>query len=143
MTGLRFTTTTKALLDAAEESARSLGHEWVGTDHLLLAMAISQETAGTRLAGTALTPEAVLEKIIGIRGQGEPTTGKLPYTRRLCAATLVANKLSIRHDHGHITPEHYLYALLTAKNCHTAGILADLGVDTATLSRAVAQGLNS
>lgn len=143
MLSRRYTSQTNAVLDVAEESARSLGHQWVGTEHLLLAMAINQEASGSHLAGTAVTPEAILEKVMAIRGHDEPITGKIPFTQRLCTIMLTASKLSLRHGHEHVTPEHLLYALLTTKHGHTSRILADLGIDTAVLSRTVLEGLIS
>lgn len=141
MLSRRYTTQTNAVIDVARESARSLGHEWVGTEHLLLALAINQEASGSHLAGTAATPEVILAKIMEIRGQGDPITGPVTFTQRLCIIMLTANKVCLRHGHDHVTPEHLLYALLTTKHGHTSRILADLGIDTAVLSRTVLEGL--
>ena len=100
------------VLGRAVDEARSLGHRYLGTEHLLLALASDGGLAGTTLARLALSPEAVMEQIHRIVGPGHSTgsatLGITPRTKRVLEA---ARREARRVGHRCPDTEHVLLAV--------------------------------
>jgi hypothetical protein len=66
----RFTGDARGVLTAAREGALSLGHDWIGCEHLLLALAATGGEVGTVLRGQGVTPERVRLEAVRLAGAG-------------------------------------------------------------------------
>jgi ATP-dependent Clp protease ATP-binding subunit ClpA len=116
----RFTRTARAVTAAARAEAHALGHDHVGTEHLILGLLTVEGIAADVLASLGIGPEAVRER--AGRGPGSPSE-KLPFapgTKKLLEQAL-REALSLKHDY--IGTEHLLLALADAD------VLRELGVD--------------
>jgi ATP-dependent Clp protease ATP-binding subunit ClpA len=73
----RFTGSARQILVRAQQHARRLGHNYLGCEHLLLALAESDEPAGAALRDQGVTPERVEEQILRMigRGSADPLQG--------------------------------------------------------------------
>ena len=93
----------------AQAEARRLGHEQIGTVHLLLAVA----SIAPQLVGAEI--EAVRASVVALEGNGpSPTTGVMPFTAEAKAALDGANAEALKRGHTIIEPAHLLLALLDA-----------------------------
>jgi hypothetical protein len=118
-----------AVVTQAVEHARSFGHRYLGTEHLLLALAADDGLAGATLARLGVGPEGVAEQIVAIIGPGHSagsaTLGITPRTKRVLEA---ARKEARRLGHRCADTEHVLLAV-----CESGGvaeqILSKLGTD--------------
>ncbi len=123
----RFTERAKRALAAAEESARGLGHDYVGTEHILLGLMQDPGIILEKiLQGIAL--EQVLGYIVRMVGKGEAEAlrGYTPRSKKILeAAILEARSLG----HNYVGTEHLWLALMREREGVAARVLADLGVD--------------
>ncbi|MGW5237353.1 Clp protease N-terminal domain-containing protein [Monashia sp. NPDC004114] len=74
----RFTDTARGIVVRAQDDARRLGHDFIGSEHLLLAVAATDEPAGAVLRGSGITPERVEAEILRTVGRGpaaDPLSG--------------------------------------------------------------------
>lgn len=137
----RFTHGAKAAVVLAQESARMLNHNYIGTEHLLMAIAHPKSgEAGTVLADHGITGDAVQASITGIVGLGQSAhEGHLRMTPRARAAVAAAASEAIALGSSEITPVHLLLALLRpAPDDRTSvcqQVLMDLGANPARLSQ--------
>jgi hypothetical protein len=137
---MRFTERSRRLMVLAQEEARALRHNYVGTEHLLLAMTVLGEgAAGRALDRIGVGPEAVRERIVAEVGEGEsdPPPGALPFTPRAKRVVETALRESLRLGHTHIGTEHLLLAIATVPESVAARVLAALGIDERTLRGAL------
>ncbi len=126
----RFTERAKRALDGAQQSARELGHDYVGTEHILL--------------GLMVEPGAILEKILkGIsyenakdyvlrligRGEGNELRGYTPRSKKILEAAITEAR---GLHHNYVGTEHLWLALMREREGVAARVLADLGVDLRT-----------
>jgi ATP-dependent Clp protease ATP-binding subunit ClpA len=124
----------------AQDSARHLGHDYIGTEHLLLGLLRNEEGLAARaLLMLGLTEARVRADVIRIVGGSEDyTEGQIPFTPR--AKTALEHSLREQlalHDPA-IGTEHVLLALLRADNRGVAvGIIEDAGFDTVAIRNEV------
>jgi len=115
----------------AQDSARNLGHNYIGTEHLLLGLIRNEQGLAARvLLALGLTEARVRDDVIRIVGASEDhTDGRIPFTSR--AKTLFEYSLRERlalHDPV-IGTEHMLLALLRVDQGVAVRILTDAGFD--------------
>lgn len=100
------------VIGRAVDEARGLGHRYLGTEHVLLALASDQGLAGSALARLGLTTDGVREQILGVVGPGHShasaTLGITPRTKRVLGA---ARKEAGRLGHRCADTEHLLLAV--------------------------------
>jgi hypothetical protein len=131
----RFTDGARRVVVLAQEEARLLSHNYIGTEHLLLGVIREAETRGEGVAAAALesldlsldAARAEVGETVG-RGGSEPS-GHIPFTPR-ARKTLehsMGEALGLGHDY--IGTEHILLALLQPGDGEAAQVLAHLGVD--------------
>ncbi|HKY25429.1 MAG TPA: Clp protease N-terminal domain-containing protein [Gaiella sp.] len=116
----------------AQKSARTLGHDKVDTEHLLLGiLAAGADTAGaTMLAGCGVTIGAVEEEIVSIVGRGtDAPTGHLPFAAGAKKALELSLREALSLGSRRIGTEHLLLALARQRQGVTAEILAQHGVE--------------
>lgn len=135
----RFTEGAKRSLGYAQESARELGHNYVGTEHLLIGLLLSEDSLAFRALSEAgvKTDDASsqIEKLVG-RGDYE-FTDSFGYTTRTKKVIELSLYEAKSLGHGYIGTEHLLLALIREREGVAARILQDLGVDLAQLQKTV------
>jgi len=123
----RFTERAKRALEGSQQSARELGHDYVGTEHILLGLmgdpgAIMEKILKGIEYGNA--KEYVL-RLIG-RGEGKELRGYTPRSKKILEAA-IAEARALRHNY--VGTEHIWLSLMREREGVAARVLADLGVD--------------
>jgi ATP-dependent Clp protease ATP-binding subunit ClpA len=140
----RFTDKARRTVVVAQDEARSLGHDHIGTEHLLLGLL--RESAGvaaTALTSLGLSLGEVRERVADSREPDEsapgPTssTGHIPFTPRAKRTLELALRESLQLGHDCIGTEHILLGLVRERSCRAAAILSELGADQAAISQRV------
>jgi ATP-dependent Clp protease ATP-binding subunit ClpC len=131
----RFTENARKALGLAQEEARSLGHNYVGTEHLLLGIiAVEESTASEVLGEMGVSAEGIREQVERLVGKGDfnftDAFGYTPRTKNVIEYSVVEAK---GLSHSYVGTEHLLLALLRERASVAARILIDLGVDLKAL----------
>ena len=140
MNGFNFTGGTRHALALARDEADQLDHQYVGTEHLLLALLRDRDAEAVldRLGADRGAIRDVVHRTVG-RGTGPPITGPdLPYTSRAKEVLRLAMKEATELRHPSVGPEHLLLGVLRERRGVGAQVLVDAGV---TLERARAETL--
>ncbi|MDD3243359.1 MAG: ATP-dependent Clp protease ATP-binding subunit [Eubacteriales bacterium] len=135
----KFTENARRALQTAQEEAQSLGHNYVGTEHLLLGILAVQDSAAARsLAEKDVTASAVKEDIVRLIGKGDfhftDAFGFTPRTKNVIEYSLKEAKSL---GHNYVGTEHLLLALMRERASVAARILMDCGVDLKEMRDAV------
>ncbi|MFF5290769.1 Clp protease N-terminal domain-containing protein [Paractinoplanes globisporus] len=127
----RFTDQARRVLAMAEEEARSLNHNSVGTEHHLLGMIRESEgVAGQALEALGISLETVRHEVEEILGRGlQPPGGRLPFTPRARRVQELALREALRLGHTYIGTEHLLLGLVREGEGVGCQILVKLGAD--------------
>jgi ATP-dependent Clp protease ATP-binding subunit ClpA len=129
----RFTDRARRVVVLAQEEARMLDHNHIGTEHLLLGLVHEGEGVAARaLESLGVSLEAVrlrVEEIIG-RGQ-QPLSGHIPFTPRAKKVIELAGREANDLGHNYVGTEHLLLGLIREGDGVAAQTLAKLGVDLA------------
>jgi ATP-dependent Clp protease ATP-binding subunit ClpC len=140
----RFTDRARRVVVLAQEEARSLDHNYIGTEHLLLGLIHEGEGVGARaLESLEVSLAAVrqqVEEIIG-RGQQEPP-GHIPFTPRAKKVLELSLRESQQLGHNYIGTEHILLGLLREGDGVAAQVLVRLGTDLDQVRQRVIQLLH-
>ena len=127
----RFTDRARRTVVLAQEEARLLQHNYIGTEHLLLGLIHEGEgVAAKALESLGIGLEAVrqqVEEIIG-RGQQAPS-GHIPFTPRAKKVLELALREAIQLGHNYIGTEHILLGLIREGDGVAAQVLVRLGAD--------------
>ncbi len=125
----RFTERARQVVVLAQDEARALKHNYIGTEHILLGLLREQEGLAARvLEYLDITVEEVRAQVARIVGQGdEVTTGQIPFTPRAKKVLDLALREALSLGHGYIGPEHILLGLVRENDGVGARILLDLG----------------
>lgn len=138
----RFTEGARRALAMAQESAKELGHNYVGTEHLLLGLLQEEDSPASRmLAQSGVEYSAALRQIERLVGRGDyqftDSFGYTPRTKKVIELSLYEAKTL---NNNYIGTEHLLLALIRERESVAARILQDLGVDLAELRKAMNEG---
>jgi ATP-dependent Clp protease ATP-binding subunit ClpA len=129
----RFTDRARRTVTFAQEEARGLGHNYLGTEHLLLGLLAEQQGLAWRVLDqldvSASAARGQVEAIIG-RGAGTPA-GPIPFTPRSKKVLELARREAKRLGHNYIGTEHLLLGLVREGEGVAAQVLARLGADRA------------
>ena len=111
----RFTEAGRQVVVVAQEEARGLGHQHIGTEHVLVALLrVSDGAAAEVLRSLGVTVEHVREQIVKIVGRGEGvTTDQIPFTPRAKKVLELSLREAQTLGHEQIRPEHVLLGLLS------------------------------
>jgi ATP-dependent Clp protease ATP-binding subunit ClpC len=127
----RFTDRARRTVVLAQEEARLLQHNYIGTEHILLGLIREGEgVAAKALESLGIGLEAVrqqVEEIIG-RGQQAPS-GHIPFTPRAKKVLELALREAIQLGHTYIGTEHILLGLIREGDGVAAQVLVRLGAD--------------
>ena len=133
-------------LSCARDEAVQLGHDYVGTEHMLLGLLCVVDSRAVRLleelGATAEEVRASLEGSVR-RGRGTaPRSGELPYTSRAKKALEFAMASTRDLRHQEIDTEHLLVGLLREEKGIAAQVLARFGITTARLHVTLVSGVD-
>jgi hypothetical protein len=131
----RFTERTRAALGHTQDAARTLGHGYVGTEHLLLGICADTATVASRvLSELAVDREILAADIIGaLPGLPAPSvSGALPYTPRARKVVATALDIAVGLGHNYVGTEHMLLALSRCEGL-ARSVLLKHDADEATL----------
>jgi len=137
----RFTDRARRMVVLAQEEARMLDHNWIGTEHILLGLVHEGEgVAAKALTALGITLAAMRQAVEDIIGRGaEPPAGHIPFTPRSKKVLELSLREALSLGSDHIGTEHVLLALLREGDGVGAQILVGAGVD---LNRARQQIIN-
>jgi hypothetical protein len=137
----RFAGDARQAVVEAQNEARALKHDYVGTEHLLLGLLRLPEALGGRaLLSLGISLEAMRERVEAIvgRGQEEAVVGAIPFTPRGKKVLELALREALRVDQPEIGTEHLALALMREKDGLAARILGELGIGREQLEAALA-----
>jgi ClpA/ClpB-like protein len=131
----RFTERARQVVVLAQDEARALKHNYLGTEHILLGLLREEEGVAARvLASLGITVEEVRAQVVRIDGQGdEAVTGQIPFTPHAKKVLELALREALSLNHNYVGSEHILLGLLRANESVAARILLDFPADAATL----------
>ena len=122
----RFSKHARDAVGAAQQEARGLGHEALGSEDILLGLlAVDDGGAAHALSALGIEADAVRERVQ--RGPGSPE-GKLPFSRQAKKALELGLREALAYKHNHIGTEHVLLGLVRGGG-EAAELLASLGAD--------------
>ena len=139
----RFTENARKALGLAQEEAKALGHNYVGTEHLLLGIiAVEESTASEVLADMNVSADGVRENVERLVGKGDfnftEAFGYTPRTKNVIEYSLMEAKAL---GHNYVGTEHLLLALIRERASVAARILIDMGADLKTLRERLIGGM--
>ena len=110
----RFTDRARRAVVLAQEEARMLNHDYIGTEHLLLGLVRERDgVAGKALASLDISLEAVRRQVEEIIGQGQAApTGHIPFTPRAKKVLELSLREALQLGHNYIGTEHILLGLI-------------------------------
>lgn len=136
----KFNERARHILEEAPEEARAFNHNYIGTEHLLLALLRDGEgVAGQALTALGLTLEGVRAAVEGTIGRGnEPIEGDLPYTPRVRRVLSLAVEEAEHAGHVFVRTEHILLGLVRDGGGIAADILDGYGALSKVRERTLA-----
>ena len=139
-----FTPSARRGLEAAGALAQRLGHDPVGSEHLLLGLLQDRQSgAGRLLASQGLTRQGLLEQLTEAWGTGAPLPGRRPLSPQLERSVEAAVGQARRLGHRQVNSRHLLLGLLGQKDGGACRLLAAAGIQLDHLSRQTARALGS
>lgn len=140
-----FTERARLSLVQAEQEARALNHNYIGTEHLLLGLlAVPDSVAAKALTNLNVPSDKVRQEVIVHIGTGgEPFDGEIGMTPRAKKALGLARQEARQLNHHYVGTEHILLGLVREGEGVAAGILDLLGVDAEKTRAEVIQILGS
>jgi ATP-dependent Clp protease ATP-binding subunit ClpA len=131
----RFTERARQVVVRAQEEARALGHDYIGTEYILLGLLREEEGLAARvLESLDVTVEEVRAQVTRVIGEGEPVaTGQIPFTPRAKNVLELSLREALSLGHNYIGTEHILLGLARENQGVAARILLDFGVDGETV----------
>jgi hypothetical protein len=127
----RFTERARQVVVLAQDEARALKHNYIGTEHILLGLLREDEGLAARvLESLDITVEEVRAQVARIVGQGdEVTTGQIPFTPEAKKTLELALREALSLGHNYIGTEHLLLGLMRENEGVAVRILLDFDVD--------------
>src|SRR5881296_3311683 len=140
----RFTERARQVVVLAQEEARTLKHNYIGTEHILLGLLREEEGLAARvLESLDITVERVRAQVVRIVGSGEEvTSGQIPYTPRAKKVLELALREALSLGHNYIGTEHILLGLVRENEGVAARILLDFDADSEKIRNEVIRMLS-
>ena len=140
----RFTDRARRVVVLAQDEARGLKHNYIGTEHLLLGLISEGEGVAAKALETMdIKGEAVRASVIEIIGEGEkPVEGHIPFTPRAKRVFELSLREALQLGHNYIGTEHLLLGLLKEGEGVAAQVLTKQGADLAQVRQTVIQMLS-
>jgi Clp amino terminal domain, pathogenicity island component len=135
----RFTDRARRVVVLAQEEARLLNHNYIGTEHVLLGLVHEREGVAARaLVGLGISLEAVRQQVEEIVGQGQSApTGHIPFTPRAKKVLELSLREALNLNHNYIGTEHVLLGLVREGEGVAAQVLVKLGADLSRVRQEV------
>jgi ATP-dependent Clp protease ATP-binding subunit ClpC len=140
----RFTDRARRVVVLAQEEARMLNHNYIGTEHILLGLIHEGEgVAAKALESLGISLEAVRHEVEEIIGQGQQApSGHIPFTPRAKKVLELSLREALQLGHNYIGTEHILLGLIREGEGVAAQVLVKLGADLNKVRQQVIQLLN-
>ncbi|MFN2543879.1 MAG: ATP-dependent Clp protease ATP-binding subunit [Actinomycetota bacterium] len=140
----RFTDRARRVVVLAQEEARMLNHNYIGTEHILLGLIHEGEgVAAKALESLGISLEAVRQQVEEIIGQGQAApTGHIPFTPRAKKVLELSLREALQLGHNYIGTEHILLGLIREGEGVAAQVLQKLGADLNRVRQQVIQLLS-
>jgi ClpA/ClpB-like protein len=140
----RFTERARQVVVLAQEEARGLGHNYIGSEHILLGLLREEEGLAARvLESLGITLERVRTQVERIVSRGEElTAGQIPFTPRAKRVLERAHREALSLGHNYIGTEHLLLGLAREDEGVATRILLDFDADSETVRNAVIRMLS-
>jgi ATP-dependent Clp protease ATP-binding subunit ClpC len=140
----RFTDRARRVVVLAQEEARMLNHNYIGTEHILLGLIHEGEgVAAKALESLGISLEAVRQQVEEIIGQGQSApTGHIPFTPRAKKVLELSLREALQLGHNYIGTEHILLGLIREGEGVAAQVLQKLGADLNRVRQQVIQLLS-
>src|ERR1700710_2748887 len=140
----RFTDRARRVVVLAQEEARMLNHNYIGTEHILLGLIHEGEgVAAKALESLGISLEAVRQQVEEIIGQGQQApSGHIPFTPRAKKVLELSLREALQLGHNYIGTEHILLGLIREGEGVAAQVLQKLGADLNRVRQQVLQLLS-
>ncbi|BDA64703.1 ATP-dependent Clp protease ATP-binding subunit [Actinomyces capricornis] len=140
----RFTDRARRVVVLAQDEARALNHNYIGTEHLLLGLIHEGEgVAAKALESMDISLDAVRAQVVEIIGEGQSApTGHIPFTPRGKKVFELSMREALQLGHNYIGTEHLLLGLLREGEGVAAQVLTNLGGDLSSVRQTVMQMLS-
>ncbi|NOX21752.1 MAG: ATP-dependent Clp protease ATP-binding subunit, partial [Actinobacteria bacterium] len=140
----RFTDRARRVVVLAQEEARLLNHNYIGTEHILLGLIHEGEGVAARaLEGLGINLESVRSQVVEIIGQGsQAPTGHIPFTPRAKKVLELSLREALQLGHNYIGTEHILLGLIREGEGVAAQVLQKLGAELHKVRQTVIQLLS-
>jgi ATP-dependent Clp protease ATP-binding subunit ClpC len=128
----RFSEQARQVVVLAQEEARTLKHNYIGTEHILLGLVREQEGVAARvLESLDITLERVRAQVVRLVGSGDEfTQGQIPFTPRAKRVLELALREAVSLNHRYIGTEHILLGLVRENEGVGARVLLDFDADS-------------
>ncbi|MGO1539361.1 MAG: ATP-dependent Clp protease ATP-binding subunit [Leucobacter sp.] len=140
----RFTDRARRVVVLAQEEAKMLNHNYIGTEHILLGLIHEGEgVAAKALEQLEISLDAVREQVTDIIGTGQqPPAGHIPFTPRAKKVLELSLREALQLGHNYIGTEHILLGLIREGEGVAAQVLVKLGADLNRVRQTVIQLLS-
>ncbi len=140
----RFTDRARRVVVLAQEEARLLNHNYIGTEHILLGLIHEGEGVAARgLESLGISLESVRSQVVEIIGQGsQAPSGHIPFTPRAKKVLELSLREALQLGHNYIGTEHILLGLIREGEGVAAQVLQKLGAELHKVRQTVIQLLS-
>ena len=140
----RFTDRARRVVVLAQEEARLLNHNYIGTEHILLGLIHEGEgVAAKALESLGISLEKVRQQVEEMIGAGQsPPSGHIPFTPRAKKVLELSLREALQLGHNYIGTEHILLGLIREGEGVAAQVLVKLGADLGRVRQQVIQLLS-
>ncbi len=140
----RFSDSARRVVVLAQEEARKLNHNYIGTEHLLLGLIQEGEgVAAKALETSQVNLEAVRGQVVEVIGRGSSApSGHIPFTPRAKKVLELSLREALQLGHNYIGTEHILLGLIREGEGVAAKVLVKIGVDLERLRNQVLKSLS-
>jgi ATP-dependent Clp protease ATP-binding subunit ClpC len=140
----RFTDRARRVVVRAQEEARSLDHDYIGTEHVLLALIDEGDGVAVRaLVSLEISPDEVRRRVEELVERGEGASpGHIPFTEQGKEVLKLALREATGLGHPYIGTEHILLGVIAEGGGVGARVLAELGADLDRMRDLVTQILD-
>ncbi|MCM6774038.1 hypothetical protein NDR87_11195 [Nocardia sp. CDC159] len=133
----RFTDQARRIVILAQEEARARGHDYIGTEHLLLGVLYDENSVAVRaLRSCGIEPERIRADVaeqVGSVDSDDASAGHIPFTAHAKSVLELSLREAMALGHSHIGTEHILLALIREPEGAATRVLTRCGAELATM----------
>lgn len=140
----RYTERARQVVVLAQDEARALKHNYIGTEHILLGLLREEQGLAARVLDSLdITVEEVRRQVARIVGQGDEVThGQIPFTPRAKKILELSLREALSIGHNHIGTEHILLGLVRENEGVAARVLLDFDADAEKIRNTIIEQLS-